>query len=865
MKIHQIFSLCLKGIWKRNLRSRILLGIVLILTAIPVVMYSVSSSLLDFVSLEKASVYGSFQYILWDTQTKNDASVLLPIDEWDFTGTMIVTDHIRLDSGKIISLGYADQNALTLGDVQLEDGSFPKHPDEIALTRAVLNELAPHAVCGDSVTLNQTSYQLSGIVRDYGRLWVREEPQIKKDMNPVSAFTVSDTAVCRYRILLVHAPFGQVIHNTSDAFLVNINAASGNETYYQIPVGFYILFLICSFLILYHLMIFSRNHLNKRIYVYQLCGMTHAEILGLFWTETGLISLIGVLLGMIAGNFFGFALSAILCRQTNAAPTWKICSETFVAGIHIFVLSLFSQQLFFWFEDDRKKRPSTEKSSRPARKTTWLRLLLLDLKKSQKGILAAVILSSSLLSVLLYTCIYDRFFISASSHKELDGKMPFDYDYEIAAEAGTATTPEITDDEWANIVYTSSSYEWNGLSEDTLNQLKAIPGIESVYGYREDSRIWVLMPEDQMDTYLDLSDLSSDQADGIYQTSWPQALDSEFQYDPSLIKVQSKLYGYPEEELEKMKAYISDGTIDYDKLRTGEDVILMAPAVLISAVDNHGISRKRVSPQTEGAAVNTAWHAGDLLTFTEIQTTQPVDGWIMKEDAATLCRRIDRTVRIAAVIPYHVGWFENDISIGDVYTLVTINDAIDALALNAAYSRVRIYLAADADASAVKSEIYNCISAYPYVTLADYQSELKGYHEMNFFIRLFTSILSILVVLASLICFHGQMISRLKVNQKTYLLLKINGMNNWRLYSLWIAESLLTGISGILLTAPILSAAVQLSFANSIPELIQTYQVLTPSDVIRSIGILFSLLFLAFLSACFCFRHRSLREEILQE
>ena len=109
------------------------------------------------------------------------------------------------------------------------------------------------------------------------------------------------------------------------------------------------------------------------------------------------------------------------------------------------------------------------------------------------------------------------------------------------------------------------------------------------------------------------------------------------------------------------------------------------------------------------------------------------------------------------------------------------------------------------------------------------------------------------------------MISRLKVNQKTYLLLKINGMNNWRLYSLWIAESLLTGISGILLTAPILSAAVQLSFANSIPELIQTYQVLTPSDVIRSIGILFSLLFLAFLSACFCFRHRSLREEILQE
>ena len=170
MKIHQIFSLCLKGIWKRNLRSRILLGIVLILTAIPIVMYSVSSSLLDFVSLEKASVYGSFQYILWDTQTKNDASVLLPIDEWDFTGTMIVTDHIRLDSGKIISLGYADQNALTLGDIQLEDGIFPKHPDEIALTRAVLNEIAPHAVCGDSVTLNQTSYQLSGIVRDYGRL-----------------------------------------------------------------------------------------------------------------------------------------------------------------------------------------------------------------------------------------------------------------------------------------------------------------------------------------------------------------------------------------------------------------------------------------------------------------------------------------------------------------------------------------------------------------------------------------------------------------------------------------------------------------------------------------------------------------------
>lgn len=866
MKIRNICILCLRSLWKKNIRSKVLLPVIMLLTAIPIVMYGAAGSLLDMVSEEKAKLYGSYQYIYWDEEKKEDAPVNLPIDEYQTIGSMYVYDRIHLNDGKTAVSGYADEAAVALGHIELKEGQFPKTSDEIALVQSLRGEIAPDAQIGDAVLFNEKKYRLTGIVEDYGRLWVRGERQVKLGMIPVSAFLAKESDSCAYQIYLVCAGLTIMIHEgAEDSFFMNINAASGNHaSYYEIPDGFYLLFVICAVLILYHLMIFSREHLNRRITVYGLCGMIPGEISRLIWMETGMIGLAGMISGIVLGNLGGMAFDWMIRQRTGIAVVWRPGIESAVAGSHIFMITMCSQQLFFWFETGKKKEnKKTKYRVRDAKRTTWTRLLQIDMRRTKKGIIAGSMLAACVVTVMIYTQVYERFFLKATTHIELDGKMPFDYDYEIAAEAGTFANPEVSD--FSQIAFTADSYENNGLSDETLQRLRMIDGIEEIRAYREDNDIWVMMEQDQMDPYLDLSDMGGTEADGHYDTSWPVSLDEIFGYDADCIKVQAKISGYSESELRAYEPYIEEGQINYDKLYSGEEVILMAPTVQIKAAENGGIARKRVNPGTEGAIQNTAWKAGDMITFTELQTDQESDGWIMIDEAKERYRRYDKQVRIAAVIPYHVGWFENQISIGEVYTLLTVNDAFDALGLSAKYNRVRVYLSADADAKAVKAQIYEELKNYPYVILTDYQMELNGYREMNLIIRLFTRVMLFLILGAACICITGQTVSKLRMNRKTYMLLKINGMSSKWLLGQWAAENLIVGILGLIISVPITSLIIWMSFYVSFVQLVTEYQIILMRDMISSALVVICILLISLIPCVYSLRKGNMRESILND
>ena len=89
-------------------------------------------------------------------------------------------------------IGYADQNALSLGNITLLDGRFPDTEDEIAIEAACLRRLDLPDTLGQQLTLTVSredartdtrTYQLCGIVQNYSANW-------KTDGYPLPSFFV---------------------------------------------------------------------------------------------------------------------------------------------------------------------------------------------------------------------------------------------------------------------------------------------------------------------------------------------------------------------------------------------------------------------------------------------------------------------------------------------------------------------------------------------------------------------------------------------------------------------------------------------------------------------------------------------------
>lgn len=390
--------------------------------------------------------------------------------------------------------------------------------------------------------------------------------------------------------------------------------------------------------------------------------------------------------------------------------------------------------------------------------------------------------------------------------KNIKEKWPFDYDIEFATELRESDT--LMDES----LYLDDTYERDGATDEIVSRLRQEEGIAKVFSYKENNKVRLLLDKNQMDSYLTASDFIDD---GIYvPLDQIDRITGIFGYGDKQL-VQTKLVGYNAEEIRQFEPYVTNGKINMEKLNSGEEVILVAPPYTLEKQSDGGIRKEWCQPNVPGAYNNSLLHVGDEITLTQIESSKPYNGSVNKKVLEDSYHRKDKKVVIGAILGSFVGWFENDVTMGETYYIYTTQKAFENLGMDTTYNRLRIYTKPSADYNETAEIISSYSSELPYMHVQNLRREMETYQRLKLLIELFCVTLIILVVMVFSFCISGQMLFKTRLNLKKYMLLRVNGLSIRKLTGMLITQLILLGGSGIIISLPLMWAAIEMTFHMS--------------------------------------------------
>lgn len=813
------FILSFKIIKKKNNYNLLFVLCITMATFLPIILFGIAQSLINQVYESKKEVYGEFTDIYYvDNQEftggdiwidDEDIHSCLPGFSYGKYGVFYTVLQATLLSEEI-NIGYVDETGLELGNIKFIQGSYPQNDDEIALSKSMQSKLSDklqNADFGEHITINDNNYIIVGIFEDYGTLWPKGSKQTQENFKSMNAFVTKDESSLLYKeydflkrqiLFDSNSDVSNTISN-NDNFFHNINAQlTEEETLFRIPTEFLVILYFCSVIILYNILNLSKENIKNRMNIYHLLGMQKKDIRNSFFIEYSLLGLGGIILGLI----IGYLINTILLYFIQLKL--KIDLKMYFGIIYIWIIgvifsTVFISELIFYytnlFNSTRRKSASfTSRKNTSVKKTGLRRLIFIEYKSHANLMfsLGFLILFSCIL--LEYCTIYKNSFIKNTEYVEVEGKMAHDFDYQFFTLPGSQ---EVGNED---VIYFCDTYELNGATEDIVHRMENDESFELVKKYKENHDLWILLNSNVMDEYLDASDWLIDNKYNEYSEINTKIFDL-FDYD-RVQTVRTKMVGYSENELRGFSKYLKEGVIDISKLLSGEEVILMAPAFTLTYQEDGGIRKDFVRPDTQDAFHDTLFHAGDSITLSGLVSKTGYEGGVTEEEAEEILERKDTVVKIGAIIPYYVGWWETEVTMGETYYILTLNDAFDALGYPATYNRIDIFADSNTSIKSVTEKVNEYGSELTSMYLEDRISELENYRRLNVIIKAFTTILSILVISVTIISISCQMLMKTKLNSSKYSLLRINGMNLKHFGKMWAIQLGLIGCISSLLSIP---------------------------------------------------------------
>lgn len=822
-KWFSLFKLSIKVLKGRNVPARIIGICSIVLIILPMVLQGVSQSLMAEVVEVKKDVYGEFTDVLYmDEAGKSMDAIRLEADDalkeaGDYTSGIVYSVLREKQDGYWINAGYADSDAISLGRIKWIQGTFPRGKQEISITRSLLEKMGLEVRLDQPIVLNGQTYQLTGIVEDYGRLWPRREKEIKSGTGAVNMFLSKEAAEEMLLTgkealiqVLIHQKSDELIAVKTGELIQNINGQwSQADSAFRIPQGLFAMLYLCEFFIFYNVLLLSYEKTLKRCTIYSLLGMSKGDIFLCLVNELLILLLfgawIGSALGLCAAGLVTAALNHMFSMKMHLDGLGQILSS----GLFFLVIAIPCVCAFIGriLKQIYRTPPCRTYRVRTAsRKYGFWRIMFSEFKQQKSICLFLVLLIAVCTAFLGYSIVYKNYFTAEASYKEYEGKMPFDYDIEFAT--GLRDPDTLMDES----LYLDDTYERDGATDELVERLRQEDGIERVFSYKENNKVRLLLEQDQTDSYLTASDFVED---GVYEPlDQIGRIKDIFGYGDQQL-VQTKLVGYNEEEIRQFEAYVAEGRIDMEKLNSGEEVILVAPPYTLEKQEDGGIRKEWCQPDVPGAYNNHLLHVGDEITLTQIESSKPYNGGVNKEALEASYRRKDKKVVIGAVLGSFVGWFENEVTIGETYYIYTTQKAFENLGMDTTYNRLRIYTEPAADYNETAEVISSYSSQLPYMQVQNLRREMETYQRLKLLIQLFCVTLLILVGMAFSFCVSGQMLFKTRLNMKKYMLLRVNGLSIRRLTGILTIQLLLLGGSGVILALPLMGAAVKMSFHMS--------------------------------------------------
>jgi ABC-type transport system, involved in lipoprotein release, permease component len=791
---------------------------------IPTLLYNTTQSVMNKVEQSHKAVFGNFTDIYYDSVltdnptldfSDNDFKAILPDFHYERFGVFFTTYQQELSSNKTLYVGYADNEALSLAEVTILEGTLPKNNNEIALTQGIAT-LFGNKILGEQVGIAGSTYTISGLIQDFGHLWPKGELQIERKISPVNAFVTSQEAKHLLkqtgeltRQILVERQLGisNSIENNS-YFFRNVNNSLENQKKFIVPNEFRYLIYITSIVIIFMVLSLNRRRLTERLKYYYLLGLIKSEIGFIIHFELFFLSIIGLFIGVILGcgaTFFALKLLSSFIRQPIPLIfdifSLVILFIVLFAGVSVLIL-IFSRYMV-----NRALREEQLQVKKKQQRVKRTHLLGFELKLGRRNLVSLTLLIVFAFSLLSYGVFYGNYFTRDIFEAPV-GTLPRDYDFQFIARPQTA--PPLAKGEKA--FYFTDTFEKIGATDEFINEILSEPAVKNVKAYKEINKINILLKENQIDDYIDAFDYYSD---GKYN---PQ-LDTRFvnvnfvrenfDYQSDDIFVGGEILAYPSEVLKSLTKSVVEGTIDLGKIISGEEVVLRVPAYTIKELENGGIRRMYVPYTQEGSYNSTTFKVGDEIHLSGLLTNELFNGPIRESQVKSYYRR-DVIVKVGAIIRDTDGLFPSHGFVGGKpFSILTVNEALTKMNIPATYSIVSIYTKDGYDSNDLSKIIANYSYKVPNMILEDWQSDIKTYKVFNLLVYIFVLTLLSVLILTTLTVLMSQLLIKTQLSMKNYALLRINGLSFWGLIRLLVLQvCLIIGI-GSLIGVPVSLITIQ--------------------------------------------------------
>lgn len=812
-----LMRIAFKSLMKRNRGNKLFFVCMILLLFIPALLYNTTQGVMNQVKHSHKMVFGNFTDIYYDsTQTDN---LTLDFSERDFNarlsgfhyerfGVFFTTYRQELSNNKTLYLGYADNEALSLAEVTLLEGTLPEKDNEIALTQSIATLLGNKLIDGQ-VTIAGSTYTITGLIQDFGHLWPKGELQIEEKTNPVNAFITRQEAgrilkqtgeLTRQIVVVRQLGISNPIENNS-YFFRNVNNSLENKKRFVVPEEFRILLYIASIIILFMVLSLNRRRLRDRLKNYHLLGLIKPEIAFIMRFELMFLSITGLFTGVVLGCGASLlALKLLSLYFEQPIPFFLDISSIvilfFVLLVSVFILILIysrytiSKALHEEALQGKKCQPKPKKTS----------LLCFELKQERRSLVSLTLLILFSFSLISYGVFYGNYF-SRDIFEAPAGTLPRDYDFQFIARPQSA--PPLAKGEKA--FYFTDTFEKIGASSEFIDEILSEPAVKSIKAYKEVNKMHILLKENQIDEYIDAYDFH---VDGNYDSSFDTGLVDfnfvceNFGYQQDDILVGGEILTYPPDVLKGLEKSVVEGRIDLGKIATGEEVVLRVPAYTIREQEDGGIARSPVPYTQEEAYNSTTFKVGDEIHLSGLLTGEMINGPATQKQVKSYYRQ-DVTVKVGAIIRNTDGQFPSNGSFGRPFSILTADEALTRMNIPATYSIVSIYTKDGYNSGELSQIIADYSYRVPYMMLQDWQADIKTYKVFNLMVYIFVAALLIVLVLTTFMVLMSQLLIKTQLSMRNYALLRINGLSFCRLVRLWVFQVLIIIISGCLAGVPV--------------------------------------------------------------
>ncbi|MEA4889736.1 MAG: ABC transporter permease [Clostridiaceae bacterium] len=816
-KIPVLVRIAFKSLLKRN-RGNILLFIcVFLFLIIPATQFNITNSIMNQVEVSQKRVFGNFTDIYYDDEksdnldisfSDSDIAKMMPGFNYEKYGVLSVVYQEKLNETKVLRVGFADETARKLGEITLLKGSFPAKAEEIALTESMAEAMGKQEP-GDQIVIFDSPYTISGIILDFGHLWPQRDEQNYNNIGSLNAFVTEQEANRIYsqtaqlsRQILIARKLGASNSSENDSNLLrNINNSLENRSSFNVPNEFAVLMMITMMVSIYMILILNRKRLSKRIYIYHKQGLYKSDIRFIICFELIFLGLLGSFLGIAAScgisNLLLNSVSLFLGQKIQYFIDLKTTVALLLSALIGIVLLVLIYSSFAIRAALQENEVKVDRFSIAARKT---RLISFVFKQNRRSLIALMTLVTLLFSLLSFGEFYARYFCS-DVYEQAAGKLPKDYDCLFAVRG----LPSIPLDNNKKSFYYTDHYEQLGADSAFIKNLESLPQVDAVKTYKEINKLCVLITEDQMDDYIDAHDYMLDNQysatvqNGIIDIDFFR---NKFGYQNQEILVGAEILTYPESVLKSLENSVVEGKIDLAKISSGDEIVLRVPAYEIRPLTDGGIMKAYVPYGQKGAYNSTTFHVGDEIHLSGIMTDEKINGFVVYDQADVFYRK-DIIAKVGAIIRNTDGLFSTSGSFGKAFSVLTLDEALSIYGLDATYSNVSVYSKQGYSSEDISQAISSLSNQVPNMVFEDFQKEVQTYKIYKLMIDIYVSSLMIVLAFTALIIMSSQLLAKTKLKMKNFALLRICGLNFWRIVRLNIFQISIVVALGSILGIPV--------------------------------------------------------------